>query len=68
MALEQRTRQDIENRHAGFAAILVPLVVLGAIVTIGLLALTNSRQRSQEIGDSAGYRIEHATTDAGLPH
>ncbi|MEO2036745.1 MAG: FtsX-like permease family protein [Planctomycetaceae bacterium] len=50
MALEQRSRQDLEDRHAGFAAILVPLVILGSIVTIGLLALANSRQRCQEIG------------------
>jgi len=50
LALEQRSRQDIEERHAAFASILVPLVVLGSIVTIGLLALMNSRQRSQEIG------------------
>jgi putative ABC transport system permease protein len=47
---EQRSRQEIEERHAGFAAILVPLVIFGAVVTIGLLALMNSRQRSQEVG------------------
>ena len=50
LALERRTRQNLEDRHAGFAAILVPLVILGSIVTIGLLALANSRQRSGEIG------------------
>ncbi len=48
--LEEKARQEIEERHAGFAAILVPLVLLGAVVTIGLLALMNSRQRSQEVG------------------
>lgn len=50
LELERRSRQDIEARHTGLAAILVPLVVLGAIVTIGVLAFANSRQRSQEIG------------------
>lgn len=50
LAMEQQSRQQIEDRHSGFAAILVPLVILGAIITIGLLALANSRQRSQEIG------------------
>ncbi len=50
LALERSTRQDLEDRHSGFAAILVPLIILGSIFTIGLLALMNSRQRSQEIG------------------
>jgi len=50
IAMEEKSRQEIEERHAGFAAILVPLVILGAVVTIGLLALMNSRQRSQEVG------------------
>lgn len=50
IGLEQSSRQDIEDRHAGFASILVPLVILGSIFTIGLLAWSNSRQRSMEIG------------------
>lgn len=50
IAMEQTARQNLEDRHAGFAAILVPLVILGSIVAIGLLALANSRQRSHEIG------------------
>lgn len=50
LELERRSRQDIEARHTGLAAILVPLVVLGSIVTIAVLAFANSRQRSQEIG------------------
>ena len=50
LALERSSRRDLEDRHSGFAAILVPLVVLGSIVTIGLLAFVNSRHRSQEIG------------------
>jgi putative ABC transport system permease protein len=48
--MEEKARREIEERHAGFAALLVPLVILGAVVTIGLLALMNSRQRSQEVG------------------
>ncbi|MCH2202907.1 MAG: FtsX-like permease family protein [Fuerstiella sp.] len=50
LALERKTRRDLEHRHAGFAGLLVPLIILGSIMTIGLLALVNSRQRSQEIG------------------
>lgn len=50
LAIEAQARKDIEDRHSGLAAVLVPLVILAAIVTIGLLALANSRQRSQEIG------------------
>ena len=50
LALEKTSRADLEQRHAGFAAVLVPLVIFGAIITIGLLALTNARQRTQEIG------------------
>jgi len=50
LALEKKSRTDLERRHAGFAAILVPLIIFGAAVTIGLLALANARQRTQEIG------------------
>ncbi|MCH2212018.1 MAG: ABC transporter permease [Fuerstiella sp.] len=50
LALERSTRRDLEDRHAGFAAILVPLIILASILTIGLLAMANSRQRNQEIG------------------
>jgi ABC-type lipoprotein release transport system permease subunit len=47
---EQRARQQVEQRHAEFAAVLVPLVVLAAAVIIFLLALQNVRQRMSEIG------------------
>jgi len=50
IALEKRSRGDLEGRHADFAAVLVPLVVLGSIVMIALLAFANSRQRIAEIG------------------
>lgn len=47
---EQKSRQQVEQRHADFAAVLVPLVVLAAAVIIFLLALQNVRQRTSEIG------------------
>ena len=47
---EQQGREHLEQQHAGFAAVLVPLVLVGSAVTIFLLALTNSRQRTEEIG------------------
>lgn len=50
LALEQKSRRDLEDRHAGFAAVLVPLVILGSIVMVALLAFANSRQRIEEIG------------------
>jgi ABC-type lipoprotein release transport system permease subunit len=50
LALEKKSRRDLEERHAGFAAVLVPLVILGSIVMIALLAFANSRQRIEEIG------------------
>ncbi|HIE99535.1 MAG TPA: FtsX-like permease family protein [Fuerstia sp.] len=47
---EEQTRNQLEQQHAGFAAVLVPLVLLGSAVTIFLLALANARQRTEEIG------------------
>ncbi len=41
---------QLEQQHAGFAAVLVPLVLVGSAVTIFLLALANARQRTEEIG------------------
>ena len=46
----EKTRVDIENRHAGLAGVLVPLVMLGCAVWIGFLAFGNVRQRQSEIG------------------
>jgi ABC-type lipoprotein release transport system permease subunit len=50
LALEKKSRDELEGRHADFAAVLVPLVVLGSIVMIALLAFANSRQRIEEVG------------------
>lgn len=47
---EQRARQQVEQRHADFAAVLVPLVLFAAAVIMFLLALQNVRQRMSEIG------------------
>jgi putative ABC transport system permease protein len=47
---EQKGRAQLEQQHAGFAAVLVPLVLIGSAVTIFLLALANTRQRTEEIG------------------
>ncbi|MCP4853888.1 MAG: FtsX-like permease family protein [Fuerstiella sp.] len=47
---EEQTRNQLEQQHAGFAAVLVPLVLLGSAVTIFLLTLANARQRTEEIG------------------
>lgn len=50
IAQEKTARKQIEDRHAGFAAVLVPLVIFGSLVMVGLLAFANARQRSGEIG------------------
>ena len=47
---EEQSRSRLEQQHAGFAAVLVPLVLVGSAVTIFLLALANARQRTEEIG------------------
>ena len=47
---EEKARHELEQQHAGFAAVMVPLVLVGSAVTIFLLALANARQRTEEIG------------------
>ncbi len=47
---EEQSRHQLERQHAGFAAVMVPLVLVGSAVTIFLLALANARQRTEEIG------------------
>lgn len=51
-ALEQEKTSRVEmiKRHADFAAVLVPLVVLGCGAWIGFLSLENVRRRAAEIG------------------
>ncbi|MEJ7594428.1 MAG: FtsX-like permease family protein [Planctomycetaceae bacterium] len=47
---EVQARSQLERQHAGFAAVMVPLVLVGSAVTIFLLALANARERTEEIG------------------
>jgi hypothetical protein len=44
----QRTR--LRSEREGFAAVVVPLVIIGAAVWIAVLALANVRERQTEIG------------------
>jgi putative ABC transport system permease protein len=47
---EETSRTQLENQHAGFASVLVPLVLTASALTVFLLALANARQRTEEIG------------------
>lgn len=47
---EEASRLLMIERHAEFAAVLVPLVVLGCGAWIGFLSLENVRRRATEIG------------------
>ena len=47
---EKASRIQMIERHADFAAVLVPLVVLGCGAWIGFLSLENVRRRATEIG------------------
>ena len=47
---EKQNREQFEQRREQFAAVLVPLVLVGCAVWIALLAFGNVRQRSSEIG------------------
>lgn len=47
---EREGRDELRARREGLAAILVPLVVAGCTLIIGLLAFLNARQRKTEIG------------------
>jgi len=47
---EKQGRARLRSERESFAAVLVPLVVLGCAVWIGFLALANVRERRGEIG------------------
>jgi len=47
---ERQHRERLRKEREAFAAWLVPLVMLGAAVWIGLLTLANVRERTSEIG------------------
>jgi ABC-type lipoprotein release transport system permease subunit len=48
--LEKERRAEERQRQEGLAAVLVPLALLGALVWLGVLAFSNVRDRSNEIG------------------
>jgi len=50
LAAEKASRRRLRDERAGFAALLVPVVVVGCTVWIGFLAFANVRERRQEIG------------------
>jgi len=50
IAAETRSRQTLRRARESFAAVLVPVVLIGCIVWVGVLAYTNVRDRSGEIG------------------
>jgi ABC-type lipoprotein release transport system permease subunit len=47
---EKRARAELRAQREEFAAVLVPLVLLGCTVWVGLLAFSNVRDRTGEIG------------------
>ena len=47
---EKEGRDKLRREHAALAAVLVPVVMVGAGIWIGLLALANVRERRGEIG------------------
>ncbi len=50
IAAEVASRARLRQTREGFAAVLVPVVLLASAVWIGLLALVNVRERTGEIG------------------
>jgi len=50
LASEKTNRDNLKKTREAFAAMLVPLVLVGCAVWIGLLAFSNVRQRRSEIG------------------
>lgn len=47
---ERTNRNILRERRLGFAGVLVPVVIVGAVVSIGFLAFANVRERRPEIG------------------
>lgn len=46
----QDTRHELGRQLSGFAALLIPLVLVGSIVWLGVMTLNNVREREGEIG------------------
>jgi hypothetical protein len=49
LAVEIESRTDTRRQREDFAALLLPLTTVGSALLMGLMALTNVRQRRQEI-------------------
>lgn len=49
LANEVESRAEIRRQRENFAAVLVPLAILGSALLMGFMAFTNVRQRRQEI-------------------
>jgi len=58
---EKKNRLKLRREREGFAALLIPVVTVGGIVWIGLLAFGNVRERRTEIGilRALGVRSRH---------
>jgi len=50
IAAERRNREELRQEREQFAALLVPVVIVGCTVWIGFLAFSNARERRAEIG------------------
>jgi ABC-type antimicrobial peptide transport system permease subunit len=50
LGAEKKHRQNMREELEGFAAWLIPLVLIGAIFSVGLLMLYNVRSRTTELG------------------
>jgi len=50
LAAEKANRARLRDERSAFAALLVPVVVVGCTVWIGFLAFTNVRERRAEVG------------------
>ncbi len=50
MTAERQSRAALRRQHDAFAAWLIPLVLAGCVVWLGVVTLTNVRERAGEIG------------------
>jgi ABC-type lipoprotein release transport system permease subunit len=50
IAREKQNRARLRREHTAFAAVLVPVVVLGSALWIGILSFNNVQERRAEIG------------------
>jgi len=64
LAAERLYRDNLRGKQEEFASWLVPLVILGSTVLIGVLAFNNVRERRTEIGilRAIGYRSNQILT------